>query len=145
MFSESLGLRMPISEGSAQLIHWSSFPSDHAVMYFSLATILFLAWRKIGIFAYCHALFFICFPLLYRGIHYPTDLIAGALIGTGVASLASIDSVREAIAKPEFRWRASSPATFYPALYLCTLLTATQFDSVRNVAYGIWKALKRHP
>ena len=145
MFSSSLGLRMPISEGNAQLIHWSSFPSDHAVMYFSLATMLFFAARKIGIFAYCHALFFICFPLLYRGIHYPTDLIAGALIGTGVASLASIDRVRETIANPGLRWRASSPSTFYPTLYLCTLLTATQFDPVRNVAYGLWKVLKRHP
>jgi len=143
--SASLGFRVPVGGQSFPLIHWSSFPSDHAVMYFSLATILFLASRKIGLFAYCHALIVICLPILYRGIHYPTDLIAGALIGIGVASLASIDRVREAIANPGFRWRASSPATFYPTLYLCTLLTATQFDSVRNVAYGIWKALKRQP
>src|SRR5580692_12029124 len=38
------------------LIHWSSFPSDHAVLYFALATCIFLVSKKIGMVAYCHAL-----------------------------------------------------------------------------------------
>lgn len=140
--STTLGFKMPAASGFP-LIHWSSFPSDHATMYFSLATTLFFVSRRMGIFAYCHAIFIVCLPLLYLGIHYPTDLIAGALIGIGVASLALIDSVREHLARPALYWLASSPATFYPMLYIFTLLTATQFGSVREVIYGIWKTLKR--
>ena len=143
--SSAAHFRAPFGDETFPLIHWSSFPSDHAVMYFALATSLFLASRKLGIFAYCHAVVLVCFPLIYFGFHYPTDLIAGALIGTGIASLAISDRVRNAISNPGFRWRTSSPATFYPALYLCVLLTATQYDAVRSIAYGIWKAVKRHP
>jgi undecaprenyl-diphosphatase len=140
-FSETLGFRVPLGSENSYLIHWSSFPSDHAVMYFSLATVLFLISRKVGIFAYCHAVFVICLPLLYLGVHYPTDLIAGAFIGFAVASMARIDRLRESISRPGFIWCRNSPATFYPAIYLCTLLVATQFDPVRDIAAGIWRAL----
>ena len=143
--SGAVHFRPPFGEEVFPLIHWSSFPSDHAVMYFALATSLFLVSRKVGIFAYLHALVLVCLPLLYYGFHYPTDLIAGALVGIGTASLAANERVRGAISNTGFRWRANSPSTFYPALYICMLLTATQYDSVRSVAFGIWKAIKRHP
>lgn len=137
--------RAPFGEEAFPLIHWSSFPSDHAAMYFALATSLFLISRKLGLFAYCHAALFVCLPLLYYGFHYPTDLVAGALVGSGTASLAASNRVRTAISNTGFRWRSNSPATFYPALYMSMLLTATQYDAVRSIAFGIWKAMKRHP
>lgn len=142
-FASGLGFRMPLVEKDVTLIHWSSFPSDHAVLYFSLATILFFVSWKIGLFAYFHAAFVVCFPLVYLGIHYPTDVICGALIGIGIASLARIDPIREGIARPARLWRANSPVTFYPVLYVWTLLTATEFDSVRSIAAGFWRMLKR--
>jgi len=143
--SSAVHLRIPFGAEAYPLIHWSSFPSDHAVMYFALATTLCFVSRKLGVLAFCHAIIVVCIPLLYFGDHYPTDLIAGALIGIGVAGLATIDRVREAVSRPAFRWHLNSPATFYPAMYLCTLLIATQFDSVRTIAYGAWMALKRQP
>jgi undecaprenyl-diphosphatase len=142
-FSAELGFRMPLIKADVAMLKWSSFPSDHAVMYFALATILFFVSRRIGLFAYFHATFVVCLPLLYLGIHYPTDIICGALIGIGIASLALIDPVREGIAGPAREWRTASPSTFYPALYLWTLLTATQFDPVRDMAVGFWTILKR--
>lgn len=142
-FASGLGFRMPLVQKDVTLIDWSSFPSDHAVLYFSLATILFFVSWKIGFFAYFHAAFVVCFPLLYLGIHYPTDVICGALIGVGIASLALVDRIREGIARPARLWRTNSAVTFYPILYLWTLLTATEFDSVRSVAAGFWTILKR--
>ena len=60
---------------------WSSFPSDHAVMAFALAASLFRISPRVGLWAYFHATVFICLPRLYFGLHYPSDLIGGALIG----------------------------------------------------------------
>lgn len=142
-FSPWVHFKMPSAPPGTTLIHWSSFPSDHAVLFFSLATCLFLVSRKVGIFAFCHATFMVSFPLVYMGVHYPTDILAGALIGIGMVSLASIKGVRALIARPALIWLEHSPQSFYPCMYLSTLLVATQFDSVRAVAFGIWKAVKR--
>jgi membrane-associated phospholipid phosphatase len=142
-FTPELGFRLPGQNADLTMLKWSSFPSDHATMFFALATILFLASRKLGLVAYVHAAFVVCFPLLYLGIHYPTDVICGAIIGTVVASLALNDRIRNGIERPARAWSSRSPATFYPALYLWTLMTATQFDSVRGLAVGVWTVLKR--
>jgi undecaprenyl-diphosphatase len=142
-FSPIVDFHIPSWHPNTTLIDWSSFPSDHAVLFFSLATCLFLISRKVGIFAYFHATFIVCFSLVYFGFHYPTDVLAGALIGIGVASLASIERIRETIARPALMWLEASPRSFYPSMYLCTLLLATQFDSIRTVAVGVWKAVKR--
>ena len=142
-FTPELGFHLVGGRTDLTLLKWSSFPSDHATMYFALATILFLVSRKLGITAYLHAAFVVCFPLLYLGNHFPTDLICGLLIGSAVASLALNDGIREGIARPAGAWKARSPMTFYPALYLWTLLTATEFNAVRGIAVGVWTVLKR--
>lgn len=142
--SGDVHFRSPYGGEQFQLIHWSSFPSDHATMYFALATTLLFVSRKLGVFAIFHSLLLVCFPLVYFGHHYPTDLITGALLGAGAASLARVERVRRALCSPGFRWRANSPATFYPSLYICMLLIATQYEGVRSIAYGIWKAMKAH-
>ncbi|MGL6070136.1 hypothetical protein, partial [Craterilacuibacter sp.] len=36
---------------------------------------------QVGNLAFLHATVFICLPLLYLGMHYPSDLATGALIG----------------------------------------------------------------
>lgn len=142
-FTTELGFHLVGGRTDLTLLKWSSFPSDHATMYFALATILFLVSRKLGLVAYLHAVFVVCFPLIYLGNHFPTDILCGALIGTAVASLARNDGICEGIAQPARAWKARSPMTFYPAMYLWTLLTATEFNAVRGIAVGIWTVLKR--
>lgn len=39
---------------------WSSMPSDHAVMFFAIATGFFLVSRMAGAFAFLHAMFVVC-------------------------------------------------------------------------------------
>lgn len=64
-----------------------SFPSGHTASSFAAA---FLFYREMpkrqGVPALLLAAL-IGFSRLYIGIHYPTDVIAGALIGIGIASL----------------------------------------------------------
>ncbi len=62
-----------------------SFPSGHAAFFFALATALYLYNKKWG------TLFFLAAGLVavsrvIAGVHYPSDIIAGALIGGIVGS-----------------------------------------------------------
>ena len=59
-----------------------SFPSDHSLVAFALATFLakFFANRQITVILYLWASL-IAFSRVAVGVHYPTDIIIGALIG----------------------------------------------------------------
>lgn len=59
----------------------SSFPSDHAVLFFCLSTGLLFCSKRLGTFALLYTLIFIALPRIYLGLHYPTDIMAGAAIG----------------------------------------------------------------
>ena len=132
-----LHFRAPLGTGQYyfDLLHWSSFPSDHAVLYFSLATCIFLISRKVGLLAYCHALFVVCVPLMYLGEHYPTDILAGALLGIGIGSLSAIPKLHDGLSRRPLRLLQSSPAGFYTCFFLCSFLFATNFDSVRKITF----------
>ena len=60
--------------------HSYSFPSGHALSSFAAATALFLADKRLGIPA-CILAAFIAFSRPYLFVHYPTDVLAGALLG----------------------------------------------------------------
>lgn len=67
----------------------SAFPSGHAVFFFSLSTIVFLYNRKIGAFFYLGS-FLICLARVFVGLHWPTDVLAGAAFGVLAACLVHI-------------------------------------------------------
>lgn len=116
------------------MIHWSSFPSDHAALFFALATSVFFVSRGAGTLALLHAFFVVSLTRVYMGMHYPTDIVAGAAIGVGMASLAKITAVRMKVAGPAMRWMETYPQTFYPGLFLLTFLITVIFNPARRVA-----------
>lgn len=59
----------------------SSFPSDTAGLAFALVLGIWLASRRSGYFVLFWSVVVVCFPRLYGGFHYPSDMIAGGLIG----------------------------------------------------------------
>ena len=61
-----------------------SFPSGHATFFFALATAIYLYNKKWGVWFFA-ATILITVSRVIAGIHYPSDIIAGALIGIVVA------------------------------------------------------------
>jgi len=63
-----------------------SFPSDHAAAAFAIAAVLFAVHRRLGAVALLAAAL-MSVARVYVGVHYPGDVLAGALVGVAVAAL----------------------------------------------------------
>lgn len=69
-----------------------SFPSNHATNHFGLALFLALTFRRyrwlvVALFLWAAM---VAFSQVYVGIHYPLDIAAGALLGSGLGSIVFI-------------------------------------------------------
>lgn len=76
----------PFLEALVHKPHDWSFPSGHSVNVFAAATAIFLNHKKTGICALVIAAL-VAFSRLYNCVHYPTDVLAGIVIGVGFAVL----------------------------------------------------------
>jgi undecaprenyl-diphosphatase len=63
-----------------------SFPSGHACSSFAGAWVLTLMWVRVAPLIWALAAL-IAFSRVYIGVHYPIDVLAGALIGVAVGAL----------------------------------------------------------
>jgi undecaprenyl-diphosphatase len=61
-----------------------SFPSGHATVSFACATTLVLAVPRLRAPLYALAAL-VAFSRVYVGVHYPADVLAGAVLGVGIA------------------------------------------------------------
>jgi undecaprenyl-diphosphatase len=64
----------------------NSFPSGHAAFYFALATTLYFANKKWGLWFLLFA-FLMGVARVAAGVHWPLDIVGGALIGIFSATL----------------------------------------------------------
>jgi undecaprenyl-diphosphatase len=70
-----------------------SFPSDHATAAFAIAVSILLRSRRVGLLALAMAVV-LAVARVAVGVHYPSDVIGGALVGTSAALLLWIRPVR---------------------------------------------------
>lgn len=120
---------------------WSSMPSDHALLFVSIAVGIYLTSRLAGAVLLVHALTVVAIPRIYLGFHFPSDILAGAAIGAVVALLA-VPLLRRALAAiGVMRLEEVYPQLFYPIVFFLTFQSASLFDSFRAFAASILSGL----
>jgi undecaprenyl-diphosphatase len=140
----ALHFQRPYGAGDGGLIDWSSFPSDHAAVFFALAMSIFFVWRAAGIAALSYVFLFIAMPRLYLGFHYPTDILGGAFIGIALAFLARAKLFFDWVRRFIMPWLQRSPGSFYACLFILTFQIATLFQSMRFIARFLFSLLHSH-
>lgn len=133
LYNLDLHFQHPFNVESIQFENWSSFPSDHATLFFALAVGIFLCSKPVGVLALLHAFFVISFPRVYLGIHYPTDVVVGALMGSTIAYLFATPKVRALIDWLPTQWMERHPGSFYACFFLMSGQIATLFQAPRTL------------
>lgn len=78
-------LSRPVPEPLLESPSTFSFPSGHATVSFACATVLALAVPRLRWQLYALAAL-IAFSRVYVGVHYPFDVLAGAVLGVVLAT-----------------------------------------------------------
>lgn len=139
LHSAAIDLQIPDALDVEALSGWSSFPSDHATLFFALAIGIGLVSRVAGRLILVHAIFVVSLPRVYLGLHYPTDIVAGAFIGSGLTYVVvKNERITARIEESVTAWLGKAPGLFYAAFFLLTYQIATLFNDGRVI--GLWVA-----
>jgi undecaprenyl-diphosphatase len=136
-------LRVAFGNRYQELEGWSAFPSDHAMLFSALATGLLLVSRRVGVAAHAYWLVVIGLPRVYLGLHYPTDIIAGSVLGALICWAVNVPRVRTLLMSLPLRWQRDHPAAFYVCFFFLCMQVAVMFVDLRTALHGIAIALRR--
>jgi membrane-associated phospholipid phosphatase len=129
----SLHLKLPFTVKLDSLRHVaSSFPSDHAALYFALAATIFTVNRRLGYYSLGFALLLDVIRM-YLGFHYLTDLIGGAALGVLCVCLVQNLRVTSLEKRLSAIYEAPGPV-FYAVAFCVTYTISTMFYDIRVVA-----------
>jgi undecaprenyl-diphosphatase len=125
---------LPYGMKATALEGWSAFPSDHAALFAAMATGVITISRKLGLAVAAYVLVGICLPRLYLGLHYPTDVIAGLVIGAGLGLGVQLASKwTSLLIEPLVRLSQERPAIFYVGFFFVTYQISTLFQESRDL------------
>ena len=121
--------------------NWGSFPSDHAALFFALAAVVWRQSRWLGLLATASALFGVL-PRVYLGLHYLSDVVAGAALGTGLVFMLERFGPR-ALAEQGVAWVQRRTGLAYGIAFLMSFEVATLFEDIRQAGRGVPAVLKQ--
>ena len=128
--SPDLGLRLPFGVDPASPSGISSFPSGHAALFFALSVPLWMRSRWLGAAAAVWTSLAICLPLLFLGDHWPSDIVAGAVVGVVLMLLLYWLIGATGLPDRVVGFSATHPPAFYAIAWLIALEIAVRFGHV---------------
>lgn len=132
----ALGANAPTYPWTFDLENWSSFPSDNATYLFAIAACLFVVSRYAGlVFGVFAAL--ACLGRIYFGIHYPSDILAGVLLGAGTGYAVTRPSLAESASRPLLGYEKQYPPYFYAVLFMMLAEVVGGFPNTRHIGVAI--------
>jgi membrane-associated phospholipid phosphatase len=144
LFNPELGLVEPYALGAVVKIRtWSAFPSDHAMMFAALATGIWLMSRRLGAAAFVYAALIIGVPRVYLGLHHPTDILAGGLLGAAMTAAAAREPWLSRLTAKPLEWSRRHESSFYAAFFFLSVMIGTMFDGPRTVLTALAHLAKR--
>ena len=116
----------------------SAMPSDTATLSLALAVGILLISRRVGLLVLAYVIFCVCMPRIYLGIHNPTDLIAGGILGTTCVLLTTRAAMLKRFFAPLLTLRKHHPSGFYICLFVITSQVSSMFDELRGIMFFIF-------
>ena len=135
-----LGFQLPTYIGDYE--EWSSFPSDNAAFVFALSLVLYRFAPRVAAALTAYGFAVVCVPRITLGLHYPSDILVGALVGI-VAAWISERYVRGKAVDWLFGVAERHAGWFYGLAFIVTLELAEKFDDVRDTARAVSSMLHR--
>jgi undecaprenyl-diphosphatase len=142
IYDTSLHLNAPFSVNHWFLNGWSSFPSDHAALFFAISFSIYFLHKRLGLLAIGYTVLCICFPRLLLGLHFLTDLIAGALIGILVARIGFKYFIQSKLVAVLIGYSEKKPEYFYTIFLFFIYQLYEMLEGVRRLIPILRWALK---
>lgn len=124
------------------LVDWSSMPSDTAMMVGALVTATWAASRPLGWFSLAWGALFVCFPRVYFGVHYVSDIVVGAALGAALMVVA----LRVPLPASALDWLprldAHRPRLVILGLFILGWQVIESFWTARQLVAGFGKAAR---
>ncbi len=132
IYNEELSLVRAFEMEGYSMEVFSSFPSDHAILFYAFGFGFFYLSKRLGWLAIVYVTLFIAFPRVYLGLHYTSDILVGALVAASIAYASGRTIWRERISKPLLNWSESHPQYFYPLFFILCYQIADLFNAARS-------------
>ena len=133
LHDQALDFRVPLGGPEDTLEDWSSFPSDHAVLIAALVVAVLLLNRSLGILAAIWAACVVLLPRVYLGLHYPSDIVGGAIVGMVIMLAAQWLPLPRRLGPILMDLEDQHRGLAYAAFFVFSFFCATMFDDVRQL------------
>ncbi|HEV2275713.1 MAG TPA: phosphatase PAP2 family protein [Acidobacteriaceae bacterium] len=134
-----LHFQLPHGMSLGSIYTWSSFPSDHAILFLCLAVGVFFASHRLGVLAIAYVALFIALPRLFLGIHWPTDVLAGSALGLAIAAIATIPAYRDLVWRLGVKAWQTYPGIFAASMFILSYEITDLFDGPIAIAQMVLK------